>query len=316
MASPAAESRGIERKKDFSSSVCSYLDKKKVLLAHNWPAGAVWLECLGWELLPKVRAGQLCVLSCCTTCVKLKAPSAVHLPCSKCSCTPAQLFMRGTELTSRKWWKFQGEGIASIRKVGLDQWEHQSGGHRDPSRADQIEKSWMAPFGVGEILAGLCGWGGAGLFPHISMHWGWMWCLLPSQPNEGSAIWTASPKLNGLGCSGQPTRTWLPASPAQQAQGWQRPRHPVVLPTGSLWDATQLLPCPMNKADLPTRASRPGGDCRQHSDTSCAQSLLCGHSWGWWAWWCCPSLHPQTSLPWAVAGEHPPSPTLPSSPAF
>lgn len=139
----------------------------------------------------------------------------------------------------------------------------------------------MAPFGVGEILAGLCGWGGAGLFPHISMHWGWMWCLLPSQPNEGSAIWTASPKLNGLGCSGQPTRTWLPASPAQQAQGWQRPRHPVVLPMGSLWDATQLLPCPMNKADLPTRASRPGGDCRQHSDTSCAQSLLCGHSWGW-----------------------------------
>lgn len=84
MASPAAESRGIERKKDFSSSVCSYLDKKKVLLAHNCPAGAVWLECLGWELLPKVRAGQLYVLSCCTTCVKLKAPSAVHLPCSKC----------------------------------------------------------------------------------------------------------------------------------------------------------------------------------------------------------------------------------------
>lgn len=125
----------------------------------------------------------------------------------------------------------------------------------------------MAPFGVGGILVGLCGWGGAGLFPHISMHWGWMWCLLPSQPNEGPAIWTASPKLNGLGCSGQPTRTWLPASPAQQAQGWQRPRHPVVLPTGSLWDATQLLPCPTNKADLPTRVSRPGGDAAGNTQT-------------------------------------------------
>lgn len=94
-------------------------------------------------------------------------------------------------------------------------------------------------------------------------------------------------------------------------QGWlygQRPRHSLVLWTRPLWDATQLLPCPVYKADLPTQVSRPGGDTAGNAQTL-VLSLLCGHSWD-------SSLCPQTLLPWAVAGEHLPKPTLPSSPAL